>query len=156
MEYSSIREMASTKRVPYALIALAQFRRPEDIELIGSYLNERRWMLYGLKAIGRFPDDLFLVRLEQIHGDQLSQPLPSLQILVSLYEALVQYKSEASLTTMKDDLSAADDFAASMNRVALAVALARYPSTYFESVQEMLILSQVEKNAVQQMLANPD
>ena len=148
--------MAATKRVPNALIALAQFRRLEDTELIGSYLNERRWMLDGLEAIGRFPADLFFVRLQQIHGDQLSQPLPSLQILVSLYEALVQYQSEASLTTMKDGLSAADDFAASMNRVVLPVALARHPSSYFESVREILTLSQVEKNAVQQMLANPD
>ena len=53
-------------------------------------------------------------------GDQLSQPLPSLLILVSLYEALVQYKIEASVTTMKDRLSAAVDFAESMNRVALS------------------------------------
>jgi len=155
-DYSVLRDMAVTKRVPNALIALAQFKSLQDTGLIISYLDDRRSIVYGLQAISRFPSASFFFRVTRVCKDQLALPLPSLHILVPLYEALVQYQRAEALTSLHDALSVTDDFAGSLHRVALSVALSKHHSSFFDSLRDKLSLTPEEGNAVQELLRNPD
>ena len=155
-EYSFIRKMAGAKRVPNALIALAQYRRPQDADLIGTYLDEPRWSFYGIQAITRFPLESFFSRLKQLYEEQLSRPLPSLEMLIALYEAIVQYHRPEVLSMLNDALSLPDDYAVKIHRVALSVAFSRHSDNYFDSVRKKITLSKNEQDAVQELLAHPE
>lgn len=155
-EYSFIRELAQTKRVPRALIALAQFRRAQDTDLIGSYLEEPRSRFYGIQAIARFPAESFFSRLKQLYEEELSQPLPSLMMLIALYDAIVQYHRPEAISMLNDALSLSDDYAAKIHRIALSVAFSRHSYNYFHSIRKKIALSKDEQDAVQELLMHPE
>lgn len=151
-EYALLRTLVISKEVPEAIIALAKFHKPEDVQIISSYFSDPRLQSLALIATREFPAEQLFSKLTDVHKALLSNDFPSLDICGPLYEAIVQYKTPETLSILKESLSNTKGFAQSIQKVAIYVALSKYPDPYFQDVKKLINLSLDEQRAADELL----
>jgi hypothetical protein len=151
-QYSVVRDFATTKEVPEAIIALARFRKAGDEEVIISYFDDARLRVLAATASREFPSARLFPKLSQLHRQELSRDLPSLLFCVPLYEALVQYKVPETLSMLSTSLTEPQEFAASIHKVSIYVALTKYPDKFYQGIIDHIKLSPEEKKGVDEIL----
>ena len=94
--YDRIRDLALDASVPSAIVALAKYNKPQDLDLIRSMLlNNSNDPYYPLLAIKNNPNDLFLPYLLDIQLNMIKKVKGINHIAVrALYKALIRYENK--------------------------------------------------------------
>jgi hypothetical protein len=141
LDYIQIRDLAKDTLVPSALVALARFRKSQDITFLQSRIRQSIFVLqilpngrspyyssYGLAAIREFPDSSFYPILEQsvinfIAGKDILRRM--------LFQAIVQYKTESAVRLLQSAVNYSDRENHYRTQADLAIALIKYPDLLF-------------------------
>ena len=141
LDYAQIRELAKDNLVPAALVALARFRKPQDIAFLENRIRQSIFVLkilpngrspyyssYGLAAIREFPDSSFYPILEQsainfIAGKDISRRM--------LFQAIVQYQTDLAVRLLKKTVDYSGRENHYRTQADLAIALIKYPDLLF-------------------------
>lgn len=151
-QYTTIRNLSVSKEVPGAVIALAKFRKPQDIQVVSSYFSDSRLGRLALIATEEFPAEQLFDKVVEVRNKLVSSDFPSLDLCIPLYEAMVQYKTDETRSLLKESLSKTTGFAQSIQKIAIYVALTKYPGTYFQGVKALITLSPDEQQAADELL----
>ncbi len=93
--YPKIRELVIQNNDQSALVTLAKYRKPEDIQLILNNKDEENFYTY--KAIQEFPHDDFLPLLEKNLYEILKETHQSSALWQQLYKAIAIYKNPKAI-----------------------------------------------------------
>lgn len=99
--YATIRDLAELRNDDAGVVALAKYRKQQDIYLIIRKLSSPSIedQYYGLWAVSHFPDSSFFPYLVAIHAAELRQgACYNWMLLRALYRAVLQYRHDAART----------------------------------------------------------
>jgi hypothetical protein len=138
--YDRIREIAIKEREPAALIALARYKKQEDIAIIISYLKDKEMNYYAIWAVKEFPDAVFypfLVGIFKDNWEEKGKEYFGYSDWWVLYQALAQYPSGETINLFKKTANAhkSEKY---MFTNCLSVAITRYPHPKFEQFKDKL------------------
>ncbi len=143
--YNVIRQTAMTQKEPRTIVKLAQYQRGEDVELIGG-LFEKTGKYYALKASRNFPDKAFFGGLQAFHEEQLTKKKDiNERELNMLYQALVQYRDDASKKMLEESLGIKKKWINAIHQKAIWLALHKYPHSTYNSIKNSLTLDNYDK-----------
>lgn len=110
--YASIRDLVELRNDDAGVVALAKYRKQQDIHLIIRKLSSPpiEDQYYGLWAVSHFPDSSFFSYLVAIHAAELRHgACYNWMLLRALYRAVLQYRHDAARTLFASTLAMARD-----------------------------------------------
>lgn len=142
--YSFIRSLAITTETPNAVIALSKYKRIGDEDIINRYLavNDARLHRYGLMAAREFPSELLYDSLVKLYKMEIAYEVPLL-LCFPLYQSLAQYEKSECQSFFIAALSKPDKY--HMRKIALYVALNKYPTPFYYSILSRIELTEFDK-----------
>jgi len=150
--YERLKEIATIENNKNAFIALARFRKQEDIPLIINLLKDKdEWgEILGLWCVRIFPDSNFFSELCRIHSLEIKNNNSfNYSIIDELYKAIVQYKTRISRHLLEITLDEPvkmnnEYFRINRHRKAIWLALTKYPDKIYDGLIEQIHLSDFE------------
>lgn len=133
--YKRLRQLAIMENSRPAVVALSKYRRAQDKPLIEALLKDPYDQAYGFNSARNFPDRFFYPFLEQsLKSEVTKNNRGNDERLQLLYEAIVQYKDEASRKLLTLALSEAKDMQYIYHSDYLQMALKKYPAAIYEGI----------------------
>lgn len=142
--YDRIREIAIKEKEPAALVALARYKKQEDIAIIMSCLKDEDIGYYIVWAIKEFPDVVFYPFLLDIFKGKWKKRRKEYigcHEWWTLYQALAKYTNDETIKLFKNtiNLTNASEHEKDMLKNCLSVAITRYSHPKFEQFKDKLI-----------------
>jgi hypothetical protein len=137
--YDRIREIAIKEKEPAALVALARYKKQEDIPIIISYLKDKEMNYYAIWAVKEFPDTVFYPLLVDIFKNMWKEKENRREYYEwwVLYQALSQYPTDKTIKLFKKTVNTRKS-KKYMLKNCLSVAITRYPHPKFEQFKDKL------------------
>jgi hypothetical protein len=146
--YNRVREIFLIEKDKTAILTLSKFKNPRDIPLILSLLNSKDQddQYYGLWAVRNFPDKSFFVVVTSIHAREIEKITGfHYPLLRMLYQAIVQYKNEASRKLLEQSLTGIKTSSTlQYHSENIWIALKKYDSPIYKGIIEKIKLSESE------------
>jgi hypothetical protein len=130
--YIGVRRLATVEKNKEAVVALAKYRKKNDIPVIKELLDDAGSQKFGFAAVKYFPDPSFYPYLEKALKDEIKDDKEN--DVQELYYAIVQYKNKASRELLKFALSEAKDMMYIHHSDFLSQALREYPAPIYEGL----------------------
>jgi len=149
-KYKRIRAIAIKQKDPDVIVSLAKFHNKQDIPIIKILLTSKDDSLvyYGLWAVRNFPDSAFFPNIVDIHSNYLREtPTIDHVLLRMLYQAIVQYKNEASRQLLQKSLSSTIHYNLT-HRQLIWLAIEKYPDQIYNGLQDKAFLTEEDRNAM--------
>jgi hypothetical protein len=138
--YNRLKELAMYENSMEAVIGLAKFKRQQDIPLIEGLLqrSDTRKQYYGLAAVVNFPDPAFFPLFKQIVENELLKETYDNRQIAALYEAIVQYKNEASKALLEKVVNEVSGKTFVGHADLIFRALLRYPDSVYSGIDKLI------------------
>jgi hypothetical protein len=138
--YSRVRGLVINENSLEAMIGLAKFKRRQDIPLIKDLLDksDSRKQYYGLAAVVNFPDSEFFPLLKQIAENEMGKETYDNRHIAALYEAIVQYKNEASRVLLEKVIKEVSGKTFVGHADLIFQALLRYPDSVYSGIDKLI------------------
>lgn len=151
--YELIRKLASQKKYTEAIICLAKYKNPKDIEIIISYFGNDETETEAIHAVKKFPDNRFYPYLVKVFKKEWRDRYYSYPKWRVLYQALAQYPNqEETLKLFDKTILAHNEFRRETLSKYLWIAATKYPNQKFEFYKSKIIIDK-DDFLVQQELA---
>lgn len=92
--YNRIREIVITEKGTEAILALARYKNPNDIDLIKTQFKKEQTEYYGIYGAREFPNNVFYPYLTKIFDREWKEKLYDYSKWRILYQALAKYPSQ--------------------------------------------------------------
>jgi hypothetical protein len=137
--YDRIREIAIKERHPAAVLALARYKKQEDISVIISYLKDKEINYYAIWAVKEFPDAVFYPFLVGIFKSMWKEKQNRREYYEwwVLYQTLSQYPTDETIKLFKKTVNTHKS-KKYMLKNCLSIAITRYPHPKFEQFKDKL------------------
>lgn len=133
--YNRLRQLVVEEKNKTAVIALARYRKPQDKSFIEALLNDEINHRFGLSAVINFPDASFFPTLEQILFRKIKKNTNNYDgDLLTLYQAIIQYKTKESKQLLKKALQETKDMQHIYHSDYIHHALKKYPATIYNGL----------------------
>lgn len=157
--YNRVKEITLEGSDDFALPALAKFQKDSDKQLVIDKLNSTNssnWY-YALMAVRNYPNADFFPHIKRLHNLEMTREkkltIPGIRML---YQAIVQYKNEASRKLIEQSLSAKDestsDYQMKYHLEYIYLALVKYPDNIYNGLKEQIKLSDLQLHNIEYSL----
>lgn len=157
--YSRVKEITLEGSEDFALPTLAKFQREIDKQLIINKLNSTNSgdCYYALMAVRNYPNADFFPHLERLHNLEMTKKMKlTIPEIRMLYQAIVQYKNEASRKLIEQSLSAKvesiSDYQMGYHLEYIYLALVKYPDNIYNGLKEQIKLSDIQLHNIEYSL----
>ncbi len=139
--YDRIREIVIKEKNPAAVVALARYKKQEDISVIISYLKDKEMNYYAIWAVKEFPDAVFypfLVDIFKHRWKKRRKKYSEYSDWWILYQALAQYSTDKTIELFKKTLNGRNKWHNYIPRHCLSGAITRYSHQKFAQFKDKL------------------
>lgn len=137
-DYARIREIAIKEKLPVAVLALARYKKQEDIEIISSYLKNEEMYYYAIWAVREFPDMAFYPLLLDIFEKKWRKNKYDYSEWRILYQALAKYPNDTTIELFNKTINVRNKFKKSTLGRYLSIAIIKYPHPDYEQFKDKL------------------
>jgi len=130
--YDRLREIAINERIPVSVLALAKFRKQQDINIIESYFADKKSHYYAIWAVREFPDSAFYPMLLKVFENNWKSRNYDYRVWRILYQALAQYPNEKTFELFDRTINAKNTYRRETLCRFLTIAVTKYPNPEFE------------------------
>ncbi len=138
--YQEIKKMYQRERTTHSLICLAKYRKKEDHALIIDLLSSDKSgeKSSGLLGVNYFPAYEFFPFVEKVYEETFNIEKDNVMLLIRMYSALSQYKTEYSRKLMMDAIRNTKGKVKKNHIQSISIALGKEPSmVYFYVLKEI-------------------
>lgn len=146
--YKQIRELAIQGN-PEAVLGLARFRNPLDIDIIKNLFSDNENSYYAIYAAREFPHESFYPYLVAAFENEWSQKLYSYPKWRIIYQALAKYPTTETYELFDRTINTNNNFRSQTLGTYLLIALNKYPSPIFEPLKTRIKLDQYHLGEVE-------
>ena len=143
-QYKKIKELANNSYSPFAYVALAKFRKEEDISIINQLFDDSESKYYGLLAVRAFNSPIFYDKVITAHNEILESKKLNYSLIRAVYQALVQYPTEQTVNQLKIGLKKTRGYARKTHERYIWLAIDKYPNEIFESVKSEIEFTELD------------
>ncbi len=148
-DYSRIREIAIKERLPVAVLALARYKKQEDIEIISSYLKDEEMYYYAIWAVREFSDITFYPLLLDIFEKKWRKNKYNYPEWRILYQALAKYPTDTTVELFDRTINVRNKFKKSMLGRYLSIAITKYPHPNYEQFKDKVELDNLSSTILE-------
>ncbi len=152
--YSRIREIAVTENNSIAVVALARYKNPDDLNIISDYLEKNEAQHDAVYAVREFPDAKFYPKLVQIFEREWVLKGYDYPLWRILYQALAKYPTPQTLALFERTLQTKDKFRYQTLGEYLAIALTKYPNPTFGDMKNKIKLDSFHLDEINEEMNN--
>jgi hypothetical protein len=139
-DYNRIREIAIKEKLPVAVLALARYKKQEDIEIISSYLKNEEMYYYAIWAVREFPDITFYPLLLDIFEKKWREKKYDYPEWRILYQALAKYPTDTTVELFDRTINVRNKFKKSTLGRYLNIAITKYPNPNYEKFKDKIAI----------------
>jgi hypothetical protein len=148
--YERVREIALTENNPFAIVALARYKNPNDVKIISDYLEKPKMLYYAMYAVREFPNAEFYPALSQLFENEWNKKSYYDSLWRMLYQALAQYPTPQTVALFERMFTIEDNFRRQSLGENLLVALTKYPNPLFQNVKDKIKLDEYYREEFEQ------
>lgn len=145
--YYKIRELSIMEKYPEAILALARYKNPNDIEIIKGLFNEENTEYFAAYSAREFPDIEFYPLLTSIFEKEWGKKNYDYKKWRILIQALAQYPTRETYKLFERIIQSKDEFRYQTLGKYVLIAITKYPNVLFEPLKEKINLSSHQKKS---------
>jgi hypothetical protein len=149
-DYARIREIAIKEKLPVAVLALARYKRQEDIEIISSFLKDKETYYYAIWAVREFPDMAFYPLLLDIFEKRWKEKKYNYSEWRILYQALAKYPNNTTIKLFDKTVNVRNKFKKSTLGRYLSIAITKYPHSDYEQFKDKVEIDNLHSRFLEQ------
>ncbi len=147
--YDRIREIARTEQSEIATLALAKYKKQQDIPLIKALFEKEPTEYYAAYAAREFPDQSFYPFLITMFRKEWAEELYDYPKWRILYQALAQYPTSQTYELFEKTAICKDKFRYQTLGKYLLIAVTKYPNERFEPFKKKIKLDQYHQMEIE-------
>lgn len=146
--YNRVRSLALSNNGA-ALVALAKYQNPKDLELIRQSMFKDNSDYYAMLAIQEYPaPSLFPLLAKKLNKEIKKHTGFDYQMLKEMFQAIVKYKNEAAKKLLIKTINKATPEALNYHKVYIVIAIKKYQYPIFNDLLDKIKLTDFQKKEV--------
>ena len=151
--YERIKEIINEEGTPAAYVALAKYKKEQDLELLRPLIFDRKLDYYGMQAIREFPSQTLLNDLKAVHDKEIKKPGGfDYPMIATMYEAIAQFDGETARELFQKTINEGHPTALKYHLPDIVIAIGKYPNPAYNDIKSQIKLSNYQQNEVNSAL----
>jgi hypothetical protein len=150
--YDRIKEIVVKEKIPQAFIALAKFKKVDDLPLLIIPFETEETEIYAIKAVIAFPDKRFYPYLTKIFYREWQKELYDYQRWRVLYQALARFPNSTTMQMFDMTVKTRDSFRYQTLGTYMLIAITKYPNELYDKYSKELKLDKSHAEEVKSWL----
>jgi hypothetical protein len=151
--YHRLKEIIQEEGIPTAYVAIAKYKKEQDLELLRPLIFDRKLDYYGMQAIREFPSPFFLEDLKEIHDKEIRKPGGfDYPMIVTMYEAIAQFDSETARELFQKTIDEGHPTALKYHLSDIVIAIGKYPNPLYKDIKSQIKLNNYQQREVNSAL----